>query len=100
MTSINYSARLNCSWRRNADRFEPRVGTARACLEALKIGAGVRAGQIQHFAAELPVFLDLCFRLRGPSAKLAVLPARVDDLLHGLLEARVIELQMDAELGA
>src|SRR4051794_41003064 len=98
MTSIRYSTDVNSSWRRNADRFEPRVCTTRACLETFKISAGVRAGQVQYFATELPVFLDLRFRLRRSPTELAMLFAGVDDLLHCLFESRVIELQMNAQL--
>ena len=65
-------------------------------LEAFKVGAGVGAGQIQDLATEFPVFLDLRFRLRGASGELAVLPAGLGYGAHDLLEARMIELQVDA----
>src|SRR5262245_59355366 len=68
--------------------------------EAVIVGAGVGAGQVQHPAAELPVFLDLVLGLGGAARELAVLCAGADDLVQGFLEARVVELQMHAQLGA
>ena len=73
------------------------MGATGAGLEAVEVGAGVGAGQIQDLAAELPVFLDLRFGLRRASGELAVLLAGIGDRAHGFLEARVVELQMDAQ---
>src|SRR5262249_5296463 len=56
--------------------------------------------QIQDLAAQLPVLLDLRLGLRGAARELAVLLARIGDVLHRFLEARVIELQVDAQRGA
>src|SRR5262249_9533116 len=85
------------SRRRHTDRLQPRVSTLGAGLEAVEVGAGVGAGQIQYFAAELPVLLDLRFRLRGAPGELAVFPAGRRDGAHDFLEARMIELQMDPQ---
>src|SRR5262245_38864953 len=68
-----------------------------AGLEAVEVGAGVGAGQIQYLAAELPVFLDLRFGLRGAPGELAVFSAGLRDGAHDFLEARMIELQMDPQ---
>jgi hypothetical protein len=39
------------------------VGATGAGLEALEVGAGIGARQIQYLATEFPVFLDLRFCL-------------------------------------
>src|SRR6185436_11720670 len=81
--------------RGNPDRLEARVRATGAGLEAIEVGAGVGAGQVQDLAAELPVLLDLLFRLGGAAGELAVLAAGVGYVLHDFLEARMVELQMD-----
>src|SRR5687767_470011 len=66
---------LRTSGRRNADRFETRMGPRRAGLKTVEVGAGIGARQVQHLAAELPVFLDLRLGLGRAPRELAVLPA-------------------------
>jgi hypothetical protein len=61
--------------RRHAKRLESRVRTAGAGLEAFQVGARVGAREIQDLASEVPVFLDLRFRLCGAACQLAVLSA-------------------------
>src|SRR5207245_4747685 len=82
-------------WRRHAKRLESRVRTAGAGLEAFQVGARVGAREIQDLASEVPVFLDLRFRLCGAACQLAVLSARRSNGAHDLLETRMLELQVD-----
>src|SRR4051812_29225146 len=61
-------------------------------LQAIKPGADVVAGQVQHLAPKLPVLLDLRFGFRGLAGKFAVCVAGLRDPAHGCLERRVLKL--------
>src|SRR5262245_47732251 len=74
--------------------------TAGTRLEAIEVGADIVAGQIQHLASEPPVFFDLRFRLRRAPSELAMLAAGLSDPTHGGLEARMLELEVNAKPGA
>jgi hypothetical protein len=74
--------------------------TIGAGLEAVVVGASIGARQVQYPATELIVLLDLSFRLRGASREFAVLLAGIDYLANSCFESRMIELQMDPQLGA
>src|SRR5258707_5555392 len=85
------------SRRRNADRFQPRMGATGTRLQAIEIGADVGAGQVQHLAPEPPVLLDLPLGFRRPPGKFPVRVAGLRDPTHRCLERRVLELEMNAE---
>src|SRR5262249_580986 len=87
------------SGRRHADGLEPRVRAAGARLETIEVCADVVAGQVQHLAPEPPVLFDLCFRLRGAPADLAVLVPGLYDPPHGGLEALLRQVNVDTQPG-
>src|SRR5262245_9440977 len=86
-----------CPGRRDTDGFQPRMGATGTRLQAIEIGADVVAGQVQHPAPEPPVLLDLRLGFHRPSGEFPVRVAGLRYPLHGGLERRVLELEMNAE---
>src|SRR5438067_1827278 len=78
------------SWSRHPNRLQPRMRTARARFHPVKIRAHIVAGQVQHLAPELPIFLDLRLGLRRSPRELAVGIACRRNPPHRRFESRVL----------
>jgi hypothetical protein len=87
----------NQSWPASLSKASERRWAAGTRLQAIKIGADIVSGQVQHLAPKAPVLLDLRLGFRGPSGEFPTRVAGLRDPVHGCLERRMLKREMNAE---
>src|ERR1039457_2646856 len=69
----------------------------RSRLQAIKPGADVVPGKVQHPTPKPPVLLDLSLGFRRPPGEFPVRVAGLRDPAHSRLERRMLKLEMHTE---